>query len=114
MNLCTAAVIDDDPPLLSVRALAKSYGGALGCRNVCFDLWPGEVLGIVGESGSGKSTLLNCLSGQIDADDGEILYRDRTGETADFRTSHQGGCMFKTWLTRGGWEPFKTPCPGTG
>ncbi|SBV94519.1 carbon-phosphorus lyase complex subunit [uncultured Alphaproteobacteria bacterium] len=82
----TAALLDDDPPLLSVRGLDKSYGGTLGCRGVSFDLWPGEVLGIVGESGSGKSTLLNCLSGQIDADAGEILYRDRTGETADFRT----------------------------
>jgi len=89
MNLVSTAAaqhLDDDPPLLSVRNLAKHYGNALGCRDVTFDLWPGEVLGIVGESGSGKTTLLNCLSGQIDADGGEILYRGRDDAILDFRT----------------------------
>ncbi|NVO25287.1 phosphonate C-P lyase system protein PhnK [Donghicola mangrovi] len=66
-----------DQPLLSVRDLAKMYGGRIGCTDVSFDLWPGEVLGIVGESGSGKSTLLGCLSGQLAADRGQILYRGR-------------------------------------
>ncbi|NVO27258.1 phosphonate C-P lyase system protein PhnK [Donghicola sp. C2-DW-16] len=66
-----------DQPLLSIRDLAKMYGGRIGCTDVSFDLWPGEVLGIVGESGSGKSTLLGCLSGQLAADRGQILYRGR-------------------------------------
>ncbi|MBN2752968.1 MAG: phosphonate C-P lyase system protein PhnK [Rhodospirillaceae bacterium] len=88
MNVLSAARLemDVDPPLLEVRGLCKYYGGALGCHDISFDLWPGEVLGIVGESGSGKSTLLNCLSTQIEADAGEILYRDATGEILDFRT----------------------------
>ena len=47
-------------PLLSVRDVAKAYGGRIGCTGVNFDLYPGEVLGIVGESGSGKS--LTALS----------------------------------------------------
>ena len=34
----------------------------VGCQNVSFELFSGEVLGIVGESGSGKSTLLRCLN----------------------------------------------------
>ena len=61
-------------PLFSVRGLEKRYGARIGCTDVAFDLWPGEVLGIVGESGSGKSTLLSCLAGQLRPDAGSIAY----------------------------------------
>ena len=64
-------------PLLRVRGLGKHYGARLGCRDISFDLYPGEVLGIVGESGSGKSTLLNCLSTQLAPSVGTVAYATR-------------------------------------
>ncbi|TCP63206.1 putative phosphonate transport system ATP-binding protein [Rhodovulum bhavnagarense] len=70
-------------PLLSVRGVAKSYDGRVGCADVSFDLYPGEVMGIVGESGSGKSTLLNCLAGHLTPDRGEILFDSRAGGLRD-------------------------------
>lgn len=66
-----------DEALLTVRGVAKRYGTRVGCEDVSFDLYPGEVLGIVGESGSGKSTLLSCLAGHLAADAGEIVYDGR-------------------------------------
>lgn len=66
-----------EKPLLSVENLSHYYGNQLGCRDVNFDLFPGEVLAIVGESGSGKSTLLNCLSTQITPTHGAAMYRFR-------------------------------------
>ena len=63
-----------DTPLLSVRDLEKRYGARIGCTDVSFDLWPGEVMGIVGESGSGKSTLLNCLAGHLAPDRGQVMF----------------------------------------
>ncbi len=63
-----------ETPLLSVRALDKRFGGRIACRDVDFDLWPGEVLGIVGESGSGKTTLLNCLAGRLTPEAGSVTY----------------------------------------
>ena len=64
-------------PLLAVRGLTKMYGARIGCTDVSFDLWPGEVMGIVGESGSGKSTLLNCLAGHLAPDRGEVIFDTR-------------------------------------
>ncbi|HKT91719.1 MAG TPA: phosphonate C-P lyase system protein PhnK [Paraburkholderia sp.] len=73
-------------PLLSARSLTKQYGGRNGCRDVSFDLYPGEVLCIVGESGSGKTTLLNTLALRTDSDSGTLHYTNTNGETLDLRT----------------------------
>jgi len=72
-----------DEPLLSVRSLSKFYGNRIGCADVTFDLWPGEVLAVVGESGSGKTTLLNCLSTRLLPTSGIVSYRMRDGTFRD-------------------------------
>jgi len=68
-----------DEPLLRVTGLSKYYGSRLGCADVNFELYPGEVLAIVGESGSGKTTLLNCLSTNLEPSSGLAEYRMRDG-----------------------------------
>ncbi|HEY7254156.1 MAG TPA: phosphonate C-P lyase system protein PhnK [Methylomirabilota bacterium] len=72
-----------DRPLLGVRGLSKQYGARIACRDVGFDLWPGEVLGIVGESGSGKTTVLDCLSGRVITDGGQVTYARADGSVVD-------------------------------
>ena len=73
-------------PLLSVRDIHKSYGARIGCTDVSFDLFPGEVMGIVGESGSGKSTLLNCLAGHLAPDQAEVIFDTRADGPRDTLT----------------------------
>jgi putative phosphonate transport system ATP-binding protein len=75
-----------DKPLLAAEKLSKSYGRHVGCRDVSFELYEGEVLAVVGESGSGKSTLLQVLSGQLDPTAGRVLYRMRDGVARDLAT----------------------------
>ena len=70
-------------PLFQVENLSKFYGRRIGCTDVSFDLYPGEVMGIVGESGSGKSTLLNCLAGHMTPDTGAVRFDTRTGGLRD-------------------------------
>lgn len=64
-------------PLLRVENLTKWYGHVLGCRDVGFEMRPGEVLGVVGESGSGKTTLLKCLSGRLAPSSGTVAFETR-------------------------------------
>ncbi|HEV2897239.1 MAG TPA: phosphonate C-P lyase system protein PhnK [Pseudaminobacter sp.] len=72
-----------DEPLLRVNSLSKFYGSRVGCEDISFDLWPGEVLAVVGESGSGKTTLLNCLSTRLMPTSGAVSYRMRDGVFRD-------------------------------
>jgi putative phosphonate transport system ATP-binding protein len=73
-------------PLLSVRGLTKHYGQRIGCVDIGFDLWAGEVLGVVGESGSGKTTLLHCLSGRLEPTLGSVAFTQRDGSIVDLLT----------------------------
>jgi putative phosphonate transport system ATP-binding protein len=72
-----------DAPLLAVRGLTKRYGAQVGCLDVGFDLWPGEVLGVVGESGSGKTTVLACLAGLVPPTGGRADFLMRDGRVVD-------------------------------
>ena len=72
-----------DTPLLKVHDVSKFYGNRIGCRDVSFELWPGEVLAVVGESGSGKTTLLNCLSTRLLPSTGSGEYHMRDGSYRD-------------------------------
>jgi putative phosphonate transport system ATP-binding protein len=83
LTLADVTPIAGTAPLLNVAGLAKNFGERVACRDVSFELWPGEVLGVVGESGSGKTTLLNCLSARLEPDAGRIEYRMRDGRVAE-------------------------------
>ena len=43
--------------------ITKTFGEVYANRDVCLDIYKGEILSLLGENGSGKTTLMNILSG---------------------------------------------------
>jgi ABC-type branched-subunit amino acid transport system ATPase component len=64
-----------ESPLLSLRAVSKSFGGVQAVSDISFDVGVGESVGLVGPNGAGKTTLFNCVCGQLRNDDGEIRFQ---------------------------------------
>ena len=62
----TAKVI----PLLRLVGISKAFSGVQALKDVCFDLYPGEVHALVGENGAGKSTLIKVMAGAHSPDSG--------------------------------------------
>ena len=72
-------------PLLSVKQLEKSYLNpsllgkqqrpTIALKDISFDLYPGETLGLVGASGCGKSTLAKAIVFLDPANRGEVYWK---------------------------------------
>ncbi len=61
-------------PLLSVRNLAKSFGGVQAVRDVSFDVAAGSITGLIGPNGAGKSSVLAIVSGFLAPTSGSVHF----------------------------------------
>lgn len=85
-------------PVLSIRNLSKTFGGARALSAVDLDLEPGTIRAVVGQNGCGKSTLIKVLAGYYEPDaDASVtvggqplnLGHPGAGEHAGIRFVHQ-------------------------
>jgi branched-chain amino acid transport system ATP-binding protein len=60
-------------PLLSARALSKSFGGLRALDGVDLELAEGEILGVIGPNGAGKTTLFSLVAGSLAPTSGEVF-----------------------------------------
>lgn len=66
---------------LEFKGIGKSFPGVRALNNISFKAEGGKVLALLGENGAGKSTLLKIMSGDLKADEGQILLN---GQEAHF------------------------------
>jgi branched-chain amino acid transport system permease protein len=60
--------------LLKVDAARKEFGGLVAVKNVSFDVYAGEIVGLIGPNGAGKSTMFNLISGELPRTEGTIVF----------------------------------------
>ncbi|MFE5964732.1 sugar ABC transporter ATP-binding protein [Streptomyces sp. NPDC056463] len=73
----------EQPPLLTMSAITKSFPGVRALDGVDLDVAPGEVHCLLGQNGAGKSTLIKVLAGAHQPDGGSITWR---GEAVQLRS----------------------------
>src|SRR5947209_7810575 len=81
----------NEPPLVELRQIQKSYGGMRALKGAHLVARGGEVVGLVGENGAGKSTLIRILAGEILRDGGEIYWRGRAARVTSRADSERLG-----------------------
>jgi ABC-2 type transport system ATP-binding protein len=60
-------------PMISLRAIRKSYGDNFELGPVDLAIEPGYVVAVVGSNESGKSTLIRMLMNLVQPDSGELM-----------------------------------------
>ena len=64
--------------LLSIRDVAKHFGGVKAITRFNLDIEQGEIAGLIGPNGAGKTTLFNLITGVFPLDGGDILFKGQS------------------------------------
>lgn len=78
-------------PILEIRGLVKRFGSFVANDRLNLSIRQGEIHAILGENGAGKSTLMNMLSGMLEPDEGEILFKGHPVKFASPRQAVSAG-----------------------
>ena len=71
--------------ILSVKNLAKNFGGLHAVRGVDFEVERGAIVGLIGPNGAGKTTTFNMIAGELSPSAGRVTLLDEniTGQRSD-------------------------------
>jgi len=59
--------------LLKIEHISKSFYGVKALKDISFDVFKGEIVGLLGANGAGKSTLLKIVGGILRNDEGRVF-----------------------------------------
>ncbi len=83
----------EQPPILEMKNITKTFPGVKALSNVSFQVAAGEIHCLVGENGAGKSTLMKVLSGVYPHGtyDGDILFNGQVQKFSGIADSEKVG-----------------------
>ena len=80
-------------PLLKVEGLVTKYGSLTALKEVGFQAFENEIIGVVGPNGSGKTTLLETIAGTLAGHQGSITFGDKLINPLSIRERRKLGLM---------------------
>jgi simple sugar transport system ATP-binding protein len=82
--------VTDAQPVLEAQKINKWFGPIHALTDVDFAVYPGEIVALIGDNGAGKSTLINVLTGVLQPEGGEIVFR---GQPVHLGSPHDARAM---------------------
>ena len=77
--------------MLYVQELQKSFGDFKAVNGANLTVETGQLVAVIGPNGAGKTTLFNLITGQLQPDDGKILFNDENiGKLAPHEVCRRG------------------------
>src|SRR5581483_4953583 len=69
--------VAEEPPLLELKGISKSFGSQQVLKGISLQVQPGEFLTFLGPSGCGKTTTLRIIGGFEEPDSGRVVLKGR-------------------------------------
>jgi branched-chain amino acid transport system ATP-binding protein len=62
--------------IMKTENVTVSFGGLAAVKDVDFEVYEDEIVGLIGPNGAGNSTFLNVLTGLVDLSNGRLIFDD--------------------------------------
>lgn len=83
-------------PVITFKNVSLAFGHKVILKDLCFEVYPKEIVSIIGPSGAGKSTILKLITGLLEPDSGEV-----TVNAKRFGMAFQNAALFNSMTVWG-------------
>ena len=70
----------NDNEVLRIEHLSINFGGLKAVDDLSFSINEKEIFGLIGPNGAGKTTVFNCITQFYKPNNGEVLFRTKSGK----------------------------------
>mgnify|MGYP001177603448 CR=1 FL=1 len=87
------SLLNPTDTLLEINGVTKSFGGLKAVNNCSMNVKKGSITGLIGPNGAGKTTLFNVITGQLPADEGNVIIDGENIEKLPPYITHSKGIV---------------------